>query len=115
MAGFIEGIGDEVIWFLITVIVIVLISLAWISTGIPPVDYYVWLVQMQIRPNRRVVQVLQVDNQEVNLFRDRREGRPLAAVTEQALEAFMDSGIMEQSNTSEEVMLPQIEEMAQRQ
>ncbi|EJW72370.1 hypothetical protein WUBG_16720, partial [Wuchereria bancrofti] len=59
--------------------------------------------------------VLQVDNQEVNLFRDRREGRPLAAVTEQALEAFMDSGIMEQSNTSEEVMLPQIEEMAQRQ
>ncbi|VDO20071.1 unnamed protein product [Brugia timori] len=115
MAGFIEGIGDEVIWFLITVIVIVLISLAWISTGIPPVDYYVWLVQMQIRPNRRVVQVLQVDNQEVNLFRDRRERRPLSAVTEQALEAFIDTGIMEQSNTSEEVMLPQTEEMAQRQ
>ncbi|EFO27509.2 hypothetical protein LOAG_00973 [Loa loa] len=114
MADFIEGIGDEVIWFLIAVIVIVLISLAWISTGIPPVDYYVWLVQMQIHPNRRIVQVLQVDNQEVNLFRNRRDGRPLGTVTEQALEALMDNDVMEQS-TSQEAVLPQITEMAQRQ
>ncbi|CAG9540847.1 unnamed protein product [Cercopithifilaria johnstoni] len=113
MARFIEGIGDEVIWFLIAVIIIVLISLAWISTGIPPVDYYVWLVQMQIHPNRRIVQVLQVDNQEVNLFRNRPEGRPFGVVTEQALEALMDNGIMEQSNTSQEVVLPQVAEMAQ--
>ncbi|VBB26688.1 unnamed protein product [Acanthocheilonema viteae] len=112
MAGFIEGIGDEVIWFLIAIIVIVLISLAWISTGIPPIDYYVWLVQMQIHPNRRIVQVLQVDNQEVNLFRDRAE-RPFGAVTEQALEALMDSAVMEQSNTSQEIVLPQAVEMAQ--
>lgn len=113
MAGFVEGIGDEVIWFLIAVIVIVLISLAWISTGIPPVDYYVWLVQMQIHPSRRIVQVLQVDNQEANLFRDHPERRPFGAVTEQALEALMDSGIMEQSNTSQEVVLPQAVEIAQ--
>ncbi|KAM3723508.1 Uncharacterized protein ACO02O_06725 [Dirofilaria immitis] len=113
MAGFIEGIGDEVIWFLIAAIVIVLMTLAWISTGIPPVDYYVWLVQMQIHPNRRIVQVLQVDNQEINIFRDRPEGRPFAAVTEQALEALMDSDI--QNNTSQEVALPQAIEMAQRQ
>uniref|UniRef100_A0A0R3RT34 Ubiquitin-like domain-containing protein n=1 Tax=Elaeophora elaphi TaxID=1147741 RepID=A0A0R3RT34_9BILA len=115
MAGFIEGIGDEVIWFLIALVVVVLISLAWISTGIPPVDYYVWLVQMQIHPNRRIVQVLQVDNQEVNLFRGRPEGRPFGAVTEQTLEALMDSGVMEQSNTSRELVLPQAAEIARRQ
>lgn len=57
--------------------------------------------------------MLQVDNQEINLFRDRSEGRPFGAVTEQALEALMDSGIMGQSNTSQEVMLPQTVEMAQ--
>ncbi|VDK68066.1 unnamed protein product [Litomosoides sigmodontis] len=113
MAGFIEGIGDEIIWFLIAIVVIVLILLAWISTGIPPVDYYVWLVQMQIHPNRRIVQVLQVDNQEGSLFRDRPEERPFGAVTEQALEAFMNSGVMEQNNTSQEVVLPQAVEVAQ--
>lgn len=55
-----------------------------------------------------------MDNQEVNLFRDR-PGRPFGAVTEQALEALMDSGIMEQSNTSQETALPQAAEMAQGQ
>ncbi|OZC09658.1 ubiquitin family protein [Onchocerca flexuosa] len=115
MAGLIEGIGDEIIWLLIAVILIVLISLAWISTGIPPVDYYVWLVQMQIHPNRRIVQVLQVNNQEVNLFRDHPEERPFGAATEQALEALMDGGVVEQNNTSQEVVLPQAIEMTQGQ
>lgn len=58
-------------------------------------------------------QVLQVDNQEVNLFRDRPEERPFGAVTEQALEAFMNSGIMEQNSTSQEVVLPQAAEVMQ--
>uniref|UniRef100_A0A915Q2T2 Ubiquitin-like domain-containing protein n=1 Tax=Setaria digitata TaxID=48799 RepID=A0A915Q2T2_9BILA len=115
MASFIEGIGDEVIWFLVAATIIVLISLAWISTGIPPVDYYVWLVQMQIHPNRRIVQVLQVDNQEVNLFRGRPERQSFGAVTEQTLEALMDGRIIEQSNSLQDSALSQTAEIIQEQ
>ncbi|VDN06586.1 unnamed protein product [Thelazia callipaeda] len=104
MAGAIEGIGDEVIWFIIAVIVVILISLAWISTHLPPVDYYVWLVQMQIHPNRRVIQVLQVDNQEINLLHNQPERPQSSAVTEETLEALMDDGIIEQSNPSNEAV-----------
>lgn len=52
-----EEVSFQVLWVLLALVVIAIISLAWISTGIPPVEYYVWLVQMQVYPNRRIVQV----------------------------------------------------------
>lgn len=47
-----------------------------------------------------------MDNQELNLLRDHAEGRPLRTATEQSLEVLMDSGIVEQSNASQETVLP---------
>ncbi|KHN77413.1 Uncharacterized protein Tcan_18974 [Toxocara canis] len=68
MSELVEGVGEEVLWVLLAVLVIAIVSLAWISTGIPPVEYYVWLVQMQIYPNRRVVQVLHMDHEDAGVL-----------------------------------------------
>uniref|UniRef100_A0A915AKW2 Ubiquitin-like domain-containing protein n=1 Tax=Parascaris univalens TaxID=6257 RepID=A0A915AKW2_PARUN len=68
MSELIEGVGEEVLWVLLALVLIVIISLAWISTGIPPVEYYVWLVQMQVYPNRRIVQVLHMDHEDAGVL-----------------------------------------------
>lgn len=41
----------------VTALVFVVIALAWWSTGLPPLSYYVWLVQLHSLPERRIIQV----------------------------------------------------------
>jgi hypothetical protein len=59
----IEGLGDEVTYALMLLFVIFVLSLAWLSTGVRPFNYYVWLIQLQTLPQRRVIQVLHMDEQ----------------------------------------------------
>jgi len=59
----IEGLGDEVTYALLILFVIFVLSLAWLSTGVRPFNYYVWLIQLQTWPQRRVIQVLHMDEQ----------------------------------------------------
>lgn len=47
--------------------------------------------------------MLQVDNQDASFFRDRPERRHTGAVTEQALEALMDSGVVEPNSAPQEL------------
>jgi hypothetical protein len=43
----IEGVGDEVTCSLAVLVLIVILTLAWLSTGVQPFNYHVWLVQLQ--------------------------------------------------------------------
>jgi len=64
--GLVEGLGDEVTYAMLFLLVILVLSLAWISTGIRPFNYYVWLIQLQTWPQRRVIQVLHMDERSAN-------------------------------------------------
>lgn len=101
MNGLIEGIGDEVIWVALAVVVITAVCLAWISTGTPPFEYYVWLVQMHINPNRSVVQVLHMDHEDASVLENQLAQQRISQTEESETRRLEAEGVSQRADLPE--------------
>jgi len=70
----VEGFGDEVLICVVVLAIIGVLSMAWFSTDVHPVwnAGSIWLVQLQTHPNRRVLQVVSLDERQLDQVSENR-------------------------------------------
>lgn len=64
-------------------LILAILVLAWISTGLVPLNYYVWLVQLHSFPHRRIIQVFTMNDQTGNGLLDSALNETSQLVTEE--------------------------------